>query len=563
MKLQLKTKLTLASKYFLKNGCKSHHLIDLTAILILCYAVRLTVAYFFYNSLSLDEIFQTYEPAYYLAFGQGILPWEFVLGIRSWLLPGILGGLIKIVADPTALPQTILLWEQGFLILLSLIPVVTAYFWGLRLAVLTTLPPRWLALALAVMVGVLSENIFLSSHASTEVVAAWLMFPAVYFAAPERLAWGLALGWRAPAAVTRAQTRALMACGLFIGLTLVMRFHLAPSLAVIAIVAAQGLVVWRWRWLMVGAGLPILGAGLLDWLSLGTPWQSIWLNLWVNQIDQVSRSFGVEPFWEILLYPLGNWGWFAPFALYFAWRGGRRVPLAALTIAAVVLSHGLIAHKEPRFIIPILPLLSFIVALGMIDFRMAAPSWLRLPRLETARGLAVVLVLWLGLSLSLTVWSGLRNSWYRGSVMAEMFRTISAMVPRPCGLALLNISFLTTPAQSGLSPTIELYEYFETSKLLRDHAPFDVVLSSGYQPELIAAGDRQYRCFHDSTAHDHLLNDFKISPPICIWTRASTLGAPGHCDQTKAKEIEMGLMPLPKARWQFGQKRFMKGRSDL
>ena len=338
-----------------------------------------------------------------------------------------------------------------------------------------------------------------------------------------------------------------------------MRFHLAPSLAVIAIVAGQGLAVWqwRWRWLIAGAALPIFGAGLLDWVTLGTPWQSIWLNFWVNQLDHVSRGFGVEPFWEIFLYPLSNWGWFAPFALYFAWRGGRRVPLAALTLAAVVLSHGLIAHKEPRFIIPILPLLSLMVALGLLEFLMAPPSWLRLPRLASAKGLVVVLLFWLGLSLSLTVGSGLRNAWYRGAYMAEIFRTISAMVPQPCGLALLNISFLTTPAQSGLSPAIELYEYFDTGQLLRDQAAFDTVLASGNHPELLAAGKRQYQCFQDSTHHDHLLNDFKVSLPICIWTRTANLG---QCDYTAAKPLEMGLLPLPKERWRFGQARFMEGR---
>ena len=563
MKLQLNNKSNFASKYRLKKSCKSQYIVDLTAILILCYAVRLTVAYFFYNSLSLDEIFQTYEPAYYLAFGQAILPWEYILGIRSWLLPGILGGIAKIFTGPNPLPQTVLWWQQGFLLLLSLIPVITAYFWGLRLANLATLPARWLGIALAVMVGLISENIYLSSHASTEVIAAWLLFPAVYCAAAGPITW------RRAALTTEAENTAekprLLWCGLWLGLTFVLRFHLAPSLGLIAIVAAQGLVLWRWRWLVTGAALPVIAAALLDWVSLGTPLQSIWLNFWVNQVDHVSRGFGVEPFWEVFAYPLRNWGWFAPFALYFAWRGGRRVPLAALTIAAVILTHGLIAHKEARFIIPILPLLSFIVALGVLDFFETPPSWLRLrkPRSQRQR-VTMLLLLWLGLSLSLCYGSGLRYAWFRGSVMAEKFRTISAMEPKPCGLALLNISFLTTPAQSGLSPAIELYEYFEVSKLLRDHAAFDVVLSSGDQPELIAAGDRQYRCYQESTAHDHLLNDFKINPPICIWTRAATFGAPaGHCDRTAAKELEMGLIPLPKTRWQFGQERFMKGRADL
>src|SRR5229473_5372112 len=44
-----------------------------------------------------DEIFQTVEPAHRLVFGYGLVPWEFELGMRSWLLPGIVAGLIEII----------------------------------------------------------------------------------------------------------------------------------------------------------------------------------------------------------------------------------------------------------------------------------------------------------------------------------------------------------------------------------------------------------------------------------------------------------------------------------
>src|SRR5260370_26249859 len=46
-----------------------------------------------------DEIYQSLEPAHRLAFGYGMIAWEFVEGARSWLLPGALAGLLKVSAQ--------------------------------------------------------------------------------------------------------------------------------------------------------------------------------------------------------------------------------------------------------------------------------------------------------------------------------------------------------------------------------------------------------------------------------------------------------------------------------
>ena len=43
-----------------------------------------------------DEIFQTSEPAHRLVFGSGLVAWEFQLGVRSWLLRGIIAGLMEL-----------------------------------------------------------------------------------------------------------------------------------------------------------------------------------------------------------------------------------------------------------------------------------------------------------------------------------------------------------------------------------------------------------------------------------------------------------------------------------
>jgi hypothetical protein len=43
-----------------------------------------------------DEVFQTVEPAHRLVYGYGLMTWEFQLGMRSWLLPGTIAGLIEL-----------------------------------------------------------------------------------------------------------------------------------------------------------------------------------------------------------------------------------------------------------------------------------------------------------------------------------------------------------------------------------------------------------------------------------------------------------------------------------
>src|SRR3954465_10825248 len=45
-----------------------------------------------------DEIYQSIEPAHRVAFGYGLVSWEFRDGARSWLLPGLLSAVMKFAA---------------------------------------------------------------------------------------------------------------------------------------------------------------------------------------------------------------------------------------------------------------------------------------------------------------------------------------------------------------------------------------------------------------------------------------------------------------------------------
>src|SRR5262249_8838579 len=46
-----------------------------------------------------DEIFQSLEPAHRLVFGYGLIAWEFILGARTWALPGLVAPLLKLCAS--------------------------------------------------------------------------------------------------------------------------------------------------------------------------------------------------------------------------------------------------------------------------------------------------------------------------------------------------------------------------------------------------------------------------------------------------------------------------------
>jgi len=95
----------------------------LLLILIFALFLRLKAAFSYPNILWPDEIFQTLEQGHRLAFGHGMIPWDFRDGIRSWLFPGILGGIMKLTAGFSEGSSGYLASVKIFLSLLSLIPV--------------------------------------------------------------------------------------------------------------------------------------------------------------------------------------------------------------------------------------------------------------------------------------------------------------------------------------------------------------------------------------------------------------------------------------------------------
>ena len=62
---------------------------------VLAFAARAAVALSGDFILHPDEIMQYLEQGHRLVFGNGVIYWEFFYGQRSWLLPGLIGGVLQ------------------------------------------------------------------------------------------------------------------------------------------------------------------------------------------------------------------------------------------------------------------------------------------------------------------------------------------------------------------------------------------------------------------------------------------------------------------------------------
>ena len=68
----------------------------LLPVLALAFVARAAIALSGDFVLHPDEIMQYLEPAHRLGFGNGVTYWEYFYGARSWLVPGLVAGVLKL-----------------------------------------------------------------------------------------------------------------------------------------------------------------------------------------------------------------------------------------------------------------------------------------------------------------------------------------------------------------------------------------------------------------------------------------------------------------------------------
>ena len=291
-----------------------------------------------------DEIYQSLEPAHRLVWGRGWVALEFREGLRTWVLPGLVAGVLE-VARVLGLSRPALYVPAAKLVFAA-VGVATA----------------WATARLARRMGA-------GPLESAAAGALWaLAAPAIYFA-PRGLSEPLSafpvtlgLAWALPAEASRRE-RVLGAS--LLGFAVLLRLH--NSLICVALAGAW-LARRRWR-----EGAEVVGVllgwafllGLLDRLTWGGWFHSAVAYWCYNWVEGRGALFGASPPGYYLRTLWTSMPTVAAVMIPSVLLGIRRAPALAATVALFVAVHSAIPHKEFRFILPVLPAAMALAGVGL------------------------------------------------------------------------------------------------------------------------------------------------------------------------------------------------------
>lgn len=481
--------------------------IILAGLLALALALRLFTVWTQVHGFHADETFQYLEQGHRLAFGSGLIPWEFFDGIRSWLLPGLIAVVMRAVSLLTSEPLAAVRVVRSLCAVLSLGVVYGAF------RVARTRDGLVGAALAGFVAAVWFESIFFSSAVMTEMIAAHVGLLAI------------CLGDGRPASSSPGR---LMAIGALFGLAVYLRFHYAPGLAVAAL--WQYRRAWRqWGWLLAGATAVFLPlGGVLDLLTWGRPFQTIWLNLQRNVMEGVAAEFSEEP---VTYYVRWIWWMWQPAIVLVPLivMGAIRMPALGLAAATVLLTHSLIAHKEYRLIYFVLASAPVLIGLG--------GAWLVRQRWALAAGLAALIG---GLSLAAGNTGLMATRWQQNGPNLMTFVAAHEQ-PDLCGISVEWVVRYNSGGYTYLHRDVPIF-YSEAAS--RSKAPVNPLLTRSavilngvpvrQLPGMSFAQDSRYfnylvappwfnapgfamvACFGDDAT--------PATPRVCLWRR------PGGCE---------------------------------
>ncbi|MGA2572359.1 MAG: hypothetical protein ABSF23_17775 [Terracidiphilus sp.] len=455
------------------------------ALLGSALALRLALALGSPNIFFPDEIFQTLEPAHRLVYGYGVIPWEWRLGIRSWVLPTFLAGVMRATAWMGSGSAGYLLGTTIVLASISLTTVWFGYAWAKRAS--GTPAAVVAALACSFYFGL----VYFAPKALTEVVAAHVLLPGLYFGV-----YGQRLGER----------RRLFLAGLFCALAACLRIQLLPAVVFAFLYFCHP----RWRKripaLAAGAAAPVLLFGAADWIAWTYPWQSFIGYYRANVISGPGRELTlVQPWYWYLLILVVLIG---P-AILLLIHGCRRSPFLAIFCAVVVAAHSVIAHKEVRFIYPILAPAIVLAAMGAVDLLAEIARGMRFlanPRWVVSLSIAFFLA-------SSVLLSALCADWYKTSWGVGAFDRLGHE-PGLCGVGIYDRIWWESGGYTHLHRDVPILQLDNAAELTQMAPHFNALIAPMDAPG-IPAGFARSQC----------------------WKGVCLLERPGACTAPPADEV--------------------------
>lgn len=441
----------------------------LAAILLIAFALRLALPIFLPSIHHPDELYQYLEQGHRLAFGYGVIPWEYREGTRSWLLPGLLGSVMWVTAWFGGDVPAYMTVVGCTLSALSLSIVIVAWRFARRLAGPAA------AILTAGITATWFELVYFGPRPLTEAIAASTLFWAAYlFCGAPRRSLGTAV-----------------AAGILLGLTFVLRFHLAPAIFAVAAIGFFRFPVGRWLVGGLCGTAVLLAAGMLDWATWGYPFHSFWRYFYLYGIENKSAQWGVLPWYGFAKYYVLFWsGFTVPFAVLVL-IGARRAPYLLVIPLIIVISHTFIGHKEYRYVLPALPFFLLLAAIGTADIVAAARSVLA--PLPHGGAIAAAMLSWALVSATLMVGNRIRA---HVTESAPLIAAVSALrdVDAVCGIGLVDVPWYWSGVYTYLHRNVPLYLVDEAANIDAASAMFNAALAIPSMP-MERAGFRRNACY--------------------------------------------------------------------
>ena len=446
-----------------------------------------------------DENFQLFEQAHRIAFGYGIVPWEFRDGIRSPVLPYVLAGLFWVGDKAFGGPEGYLLLTRFVLAASSLAGVAAVYRMGRRTSATH-------GLIAGLVAATWFELVYFAARPLTEAVATTALLVALSLA---------------PAADEKGGFRRLAGIGFCLALALMLRMHLAPGLIVAAIFIGRRELSARWAPMLVGGLVPVLVFGLADWLYWGEPFSSYVEALRIDLFEGKASKYGVESpafyFGELI----DIWAGLLPIMALLIVLRARASALFIAVAFAIIAGHMVIPHKEYRFVFPAFACLAVVAAMGSADLLARVRERLGVDKASRA---PVVLVgaLWVAVSAALAAAPGFADEWLEAKNLIEASFRLAHM-PDLCGVLFYSDDWASTGGYAFLHRDVPIYALMDDQETAQQStAAFNAIVIAR---ESLDDFDPQYVLQECSGEEDDA---------VCIMTRE------GNC--TAAPDLEVNAM---------------------